>query len=162
MKVIICGSRKLEDYEFLRKTCFDIIAKEQYDKGIPNKDVEIVSGNNKGGADFLGEKFAKQYNLQTKLFPANWGDMSSPVLIGTNFYGDYNKLAGMNRNTKMVDYISEFSDSICLAFDMETPGTKDTIKKCKKAGIKTYQIKCSDINDIKIKIWNDAIQGSLI
>jgi hypothetical protein len=155
MKILICGSRALENYEFLREVCFNIIAGEQYTRDIPNTDIEIVSGNNKGGADFFGEKFAKQYKLQIKLFPADWNDMTPPVLIGTNFYGDYNKLAGLNRNIKMVDYLSESPDSICIAFDMDNPGTKDTIKKCKKAGIKTYQIKCLDMKNMKIKIWNE-------
>jgi len=95
MRILICGSQKFEDYAFLEKMCIDIIAKHQYDYIIPNKDLEIVSGHAPRGGDYLGEKWAKKNNLTLKLFPADWNNMSPPVIVGSNYYGAYNKLAGM-------------------------------------------------------------------
>ena len=155
MKILICGSRTFEDYNFLDKTMTDIISKNQYDLEIPNKELEIVSGNNPRGGDYQGEKWSRKNNISLKLFPADWNDMSPPVIVGQNYYGAYNKLAGINRNEKMVQYILGFENSICIAFDMDTAGTKDTIRRCKKAGIKTYQIKLDKDGNWKEKIWND-------
>jgi len=155
MKIIICGSRQFEDYQYLKEKCTDIISKEQYNNEIPSKDLEIVSGNNPRGADWYGEKFSRDVlKKDAKLFPADWTDMTPPVMVGQNYYGAYNKLAGMNRNTKMVDYASKYENSICIAFDMGTKGTKDTVAKCKKAGVKTYQFRLDKNNEWYLKVWN--------
>lgn len=163
MKILISGSRKFEDYPFLDKTMTDIISSEQYRLEIPNKELEVVSGNNPRGADYLGEKWAKSNNLKLTLFPADWNDMkpkipanwgnNPSVSEGTNFYGVYNKMAGILRNQRMANYV--WPDGICIAFDMGTPGTKDMIRRCKRQGIKTYQIKFDEkSNEWKTKIWN--------
>ena len=153
MRILICGSTEYEDYNFLETTCTNIISKIQYDNIIPNNKLEIISGNANRGADRLGEKFARKYNVSLKLFPAEWNNMDVPVVSeGTNYYGKYNKLAGVQRNTKMVDYVSE-DNGIVIAFRVdESKGTSDTIKKAKKAGLKVYQIDYD--KEKKIKIWN--------
>ena len=159
LRIIIAGSRKLDDYPFFEKICLDIISKEQYAREIPNKEVEIVSGNNPGGADFYGEKFCKKFlNREATLFPADWNDLTPPVILGTNHYGSYNKLAGNNRNQKMADYLLENGGGILIAFDAEESkartGTKDMIRISKKAKFKVYHVKCEDKKSHKIKIWN--------
>ena len=65
---------ELKNKEFVFKTLDDIVSKEQYDKEIPNKDLEIVSGNNAKGADYWGELWAKKNNLKLMLFPAEWNN----------------------------------------------------------------------------------------
>lgn len=157
LKIIIAGSRDLKNYDFFEKVVVDIISKEQYDRVIPNKEIEIVSGNNSGGADYYGEKFSKEHlNKDATLFPAMWNDMSPPVIVGHNHYGEFNKLAGPNRNQKMADYASP--DGICIAFDAEESnpktGTKIMIKFAKKSGLKTYHIKCTDQDNFKIRVYN--------
>jgi hypothetical protein len=83
LRIIIAGSRKLDDYPFFEKVCLDIISREQYNREIPNKELEIVSGNNPGGADFYGEKLSKKFlNREATLFPADWNDMNPLVLLG--------------------------------------------------------------------------------
>ncbi len=152
----------VNDYSFVKKYLTDIISKEQYfsDEKIPNSEIEIVSGNANRGADWLGEKFARENKLYLKLFPAAWNDMNVPMVsVGTHpLYGNYNKLAGTNRNQKMADYLKENQDAFVIAFDAEesksSTGTKNMIRLSKKAGLKVYHIKCSNRNDVKIKIWN--------
>ncbi len=153
MRILICGSQKFEDYTFLEKMCIDIIAKQQYDYVIPNKDLEIVSGHAPRGGDYLGEKWSKKNNLKLKLFPAEWTNMNVPVVSeGTNYYGKYNKLAGLQRNTKMVEYVAE-DNGIVIAFRTnDSKGTSDTISKAKKAGLKIYQIDYD--KEKRLKIWN--------
>jgi len=150
----------VKDYVFVKKTLVDIISKEQYNLEIPNNELEIVSGNASKGADWLGEKFAREHNLSLKLFPADWKNMTPPVIIGHNTYGEYNKLAGTNRNKQMSNYIREGNNNIVIAFDAEESktktGTKDMIKISKKAGFKVYHIKCTNREKIKIKIYNNG------
>lgn len=155
MKILICGSKSFTDKEYLFATCLDIISRNQYLLEISTADMEIVSGKNPKGADFYGEQFAKKHKIRVKEFPAKWDDLTAvPTIIGTTKNGkQYNKLAGFNRNQEMIDYISDDPNSICIAFRVEgSPGTTDTIKRAKKAGIRTYQIDYD--KGKKIKVWN--------
>lgn len=113
MKVAVIGSRTFNDYELMCKTLkqFDI--------------TEIVSGSAKG-ADTLAEKYAKENSILTKLFPADWNDMSEPCIVGENKYGKYNKLAGHKRNTLIVEYCD-----CVVAFWNGSSGTADSINKAK-------------------------------
>lgn len=153
MRILICGSQKFEDYVFLEKMCTDIISKHQYDYVIPNKDLEIVSGHAPRGGDWLAEKWAKKNKLKIREFPAEWNNMDVPIVSeGMSYYGKYNKLAGLQRNTKMVDYVAE-DNGIVIAFrTQDSKGTSDTIAKAKKAGLKVYQIDYD--KEKKLKVWN--------
>lgn len=61
MKLAIIGSRDFNDYNLLVKTL------EPY----KSKVTLVVSGAARG-ADILGEKWAKENNIQTLIFPADW------------------------------------------------------------------------------------------
>lgn len=173
MKILICGSRSMEikNRDFVFNTLDDIVSKEQYftDKKVPNILLEVVSGNNPKGADYLGELWAKKNNLKLTLFPAEWNNEkpkkpenwgNTPICVWKpNFYGGYNSLAGYIRNQEMANYcIGE----ICIGFDAEekkgSTGTRDMIKRAKKAWLKVYHIKCHDLENIKIKIYNEGLQ----
>lgn len=171
MKILLCGSRNLEikNKEFVFKTLNDIISKEQYFREIANKDLEVVSGNNPKGADYLCEQWAKSHNLKLTLFPAewtnekpkkpdNWGNIPTSIWK-PDFWGGYNSLAGYIRNQIMANYcIGE----ICIAFDAEekrgNTGTRDMIKRAKKQWMKVYHIKCSDLENVEVKIYNEGLQ----
>jgi hypothetical protein len=106
VKVIIAGSRELNDYEFIKskikETKFEI--------------TEIVSGGARG-VDSLGERYAKENNIPVKVFPADW----------TKF----GKAAGPIRNKEMADY----GDSL-IAFPVDggrgTSNMIDTMRKLHK------------------------------
>ena len=112
IKVIIAGTRDFNDYAFLKKNV------DYFLQGINpnNEEIEIVSGNARG-ADKLGERYAKEYNLPVKLFPANWDK--------------YGKRAGYLRNQEMANY----ADVLIAFWDEKSKGTKHMIDIAKKQGL---------------------------
>lgn len=160
MKVLIVGSRTYKDYDYLDSMCVNFIAKEQYEREISIAEIEIVSGHGEG-ADRLAENFAFHHGLPIQLFPADWNRLevsgSEQLFIKDGFYGKYNLLAGINRNTKMVEYCRQNGGGIVIAFIQgESKGTKDTIRKSKIAGLKIYQV---DYDKKKVKvIENETIE----
>ena len=114
MKIAIIGSRSFSNYDLL---------KAELSK---HKPTLIVSGG-ANGADKLGEKYADEFNIKKLIFKANWKDMSPPCVVKQNQYGEYNALAGMKRNT----YIIENSDLVIAFWDGKSTGTKDSINKAK-------------------------------
>lgn len=160
MKVLIVGSREFQDYDYLDKVSVDIISREQYEKEIPCSELEIVSGHAEG-ADRLAENFAFHHGLPIQLFPADWNRLevsgSEQLFIKENFYGKYNAMAGVNRNTKMVEWVRQNGGGIVIAFIQgDSKGAKDTIRKSKIAGLKVYQV---DYEKKKVKvIENETVE----
>lgn len=102
LKIIIAGGRDFNDYELLTKVVNYMLSKQ-----LP-KNIEIVSGGAKG-ADYLGERYAKDNNYKLTIFPADW-----------NKHG---KQAGFIRNEEMANY----SDCLIAFWDNESKGTKHMI-----------------------------------
>jgi hypothetical protein len=101
MKVAVVGSRGFSDYKLLSETLDKI------------KITLIVSGSAKG-ADTLGEQYAKENNIPTKIFPPDWEK--------------HGKMAGFLRNT---DIINE-AELVVAFWDNISKGTLDSINKAKK------------------------------
>jgi len=95
-RIIIAGSRDFTDYNLLKLNVGAFIF-----ENCKLFQIEIVSGCAEG-ADRLGEKYAKEYNLPVKHFPANW-----------NRYG---KSAGYLRNGDMAQY----ADALIAFWDGES------------------------------------------
>jgi hypothetical protein len=114
MKVIIAGSRNITDYE---EVCRAILFSNFDDIS------EVVSGKAKG-VDTLGERFAKEFDIPLKEFPAKW--RPSP--------GVYDKAAGIKRNVEMANY----ADALIALWDGKSPGTKHMISIAEKKGLKVY------------------------
>jgi len=94
MKTIIAGGR---DYKFSE----DDVAFLDSLKGFIK---EVVCGKAKG-ADTEGENWAKKNNIPVKEFSADWKNVNvENVLVKKGPYGEYNALAGHNRNKKMAEY----------------------------------------------------------
>ena len=115
ISLAIVGSRTFDDYKML---CGLIkILKKKY---IIKK---IVSGGAQG-ADSLGERYGKENNIETLIFPADW-----------NKYG---KAAGFIRNKTIVDNC----DVVLALWDGKSKGTQHTINiatdKNKKVYIKEF------------------------
>ena len=106
LKVIVAGSRGFTDYNFVKERLNHFLSNK-----LPN--VEIVSGHARG-VDTLGEIYAKEYNLNCKIFPADW-----------NTHG---KAAGPIRNQQM----STYADALIAFKTPESRGTLNMIKTATK------------------------------
>ena len=130
-KVIIAGSRKFNDYEFLKQKC-DFLLKEKS----KTHQIVIIEGE-ASGADLLGKRYAKEKGYEVDENPAKWQDFSEPCVVKTNKRGEkYNALAGHKRNEVMA----KKADAL-IAFNLNTPGTNNMIKLAKKHGLLIREFK---------------------
>jgi len=119
-KVIIAGSRSWTDYDELKKKC-DYLLSEKIKNG---EKIIIISGH-ASGADQLGEKYAKERNLECVIIPADWDK--------------YGKQAGMIRNEQMA----KVADA-CIAFFSaysENKGTSNMVWIARKYKLQVREIK---------------------
>lgn len=100
-KVIIAGGRDFSNYELL---------KEEAEK----HDIDIVVCGMARGADSLGLKYAQEYKIGLKKFPADWGK--------------HGKRAGPIRNSQMGDY----ADGLIAFWDGKSTGTSHMINYMRK------------------------------
>lgn len=120
-RVIIAGSRKYDDYETLRNKCNHILSQKMADTNIK---IIVLSGG-ASGADALGERYAKEYNLQIERHPAEWDK--------------YGRSAGPIRNAEMA----ACADAL-IAFPKEgesNRGTYNMISLAKTKGLLVRVIK---------------------
>lgn len=146
VRVIIAGCRNFTNYtkaeRYIHKIFLEL-TKEGILSGKINEDakcITIISGNAKG-ADTLGEKFAENYNINLKLFPAKWDDLTAkPCVIRNRYDGSqYNVLAGLNRNSEMAQYASESEYGVLIAFwDNKSTGTKNMIDVADKRKLRVF------------------------
>ena len=101
MKVAVIGSRGFDNYETVK----NILSKF--------KITLLVSGG-AIGADTLGERYAKENNIETKIFLPDWKK--------------HGKIAGFLRNTDII----ENADLVIAFWDQKSKGTKDSIDKANK------------------------------
>lgn len=109
MKVIIAGSRDIEDYELVKRA----IAESGF------KITEVVSGDARG-PDQLGEAWADDNNVPVTLFPAKW-----------NVHG---KKAGMIRNEEMAAY----AQALIAIWDGKSSGTRHMIQIARNRNLLVY------------------------
>lgn len=131
MNIVICGSRKFDDYKRFQYE-IDTLIDTFINNGYKRSEIVLISGG-ADGADSMARTYWKKYNFTHKEFLADWDNLDVPnVVIKKNKAGKlYNALAGHNRNTQMLDIAD-----LCVAFwDGRSPGTKDMINKCKKRNI---------------------------
>ncbi len=111
VKLIVAGGRDFSDHSFLLDKMSEL-----------NKFLnisEIVSGCAKG-ADTLGERFAVEFRIPIKRFPADWDT--------------HKKAAGPIRNTQMAKY----ADVLVAFWDKKSRGTKHMIDTATKEGLQVY------------------------
>lgn len=111
MRVIIAGSRTIEDYEAVKQAIessgFEI--------------TEVVSGGCPTGPDWYGEVWATENCIRLKRYPANW-----------KLYG---KAAGIKRNGLMALY----ADALVLVWDGQSPGSADMLRRAKQRGLRIHE-----------------------
>ena len=128
-KILVCGGRHFESYGLLKVVLGKLIEKFY----IHISTSEIVSGHCQG-ADMLGEKYAEEYGVSVRRFPADWGK--------------YKRKAGPIRNKQMIDYISDFENKLVVAFTTaDTVGTRNTVKLAQKNNIPVVEIPYTAMHD---------------
>jgi len=95
MKLAVVGGRDFQDYDLLKTTLLKFIRNRHPE----SSKITIVSGGCPTGADKLAERFAKEHQLATNIFPADWKT--------------HGKAAGPIRNKQIV----EASDHIIAFWD---------------------------------------------
>lgn len=128
LKTIICGSRRFNDYEFM-KAVLD---------SIPWEISEVVSGRAKG-ADTLGEKWSQEFlSKEAKMFPAAWDK--------------FGRAAGPIRNKQMKDYAEA-----CVAFYLEgSKGTQNMIDQFQKTRRPIVVVDCG--NGFNLADWPKSLK----
>lgn len=123
LRVIIAGCRDYNNYENI-KHAVGLQLEALFNIGFEKQDVVIISGG-ASGVDKLGEKYAKDYEYELKVFPAKWDK--------------YGVAAGPIRNTEMAKYASEHNNGVLIAFwDGKSRGTKNMINVAKKHNLLVY------------------------
>ena len=121
-RVIIAGSRSFADEDFVHNTISDLTW------WIPDTEMEIVSGGCRG-VDQFAENYAEQWDILSKVFPAEWDK--------------YGLSAGPIRNEQMAKYASEADNGMLIAFPVgESRGTRNMIKLAKQYGLEVHVIEC--------------------
>lgn len=115
VRVIVTGSPRLTDYEFL-KTRLNHILKNV------DKPIEIVSGGTEG-ADELGERFAKERAFGLRRFKPNW-----------KWHGNN---AGVKRRVEMMEHATH-----CVIFDSGDVESKHTKELAEKYNLVSRIIAC--------------------
>lgn len=116
MKIIIAGSRTITNKKDVAMALMKAL---QTWRTLALNITCIVSGGAKG-VDKLGEEIAKDLNLSTSVFPANWKK--------------YGKRAGYLRNVEMGNY----ADALIAVWDGKSKGTNHMINIMKELGKKIY------------------------
>lgn len=109
LKVIIAGSRTIEDYS--------LVCRAIEKSGFQVK--EVVSGTARG-VDRLGEKWAAFNKIPVKSFPADWDK--------------HGKAAGPIRNRQMAEY----ADALVCLWDGKSKGSKHMIDIANELGLAVY------------------------
>lgn len=127
MKVIIAGSRHIDNYEAL---------KALIDSTGWTID-EVVSGGCRG-VDMMGEQWAAEHDIPVRTFVADWAQ--------------YGREAGELRNREMANY----ADGLILLWDAKSPGASCMLRESAKAGIPIHHhvdgINIANIGEVEQQI----------
>lgn len=123
LRIVIAGSRDFNDYELLKREVLNIV---KYDNR-PKDYVKVISGGARG-ADTLGERFAKEFDLEVKRFIPDWESIG--------------RRAGYIRNAEMAKYsVEDGSDGMLIAFwDGKSKGTKHMIDLANKYELEVHVV----------------------
>lgn len=109
MKVIIAGSRGINDYDFV----LGVVA----DSGFK---ISSVLCGCALGVDELGEQIAEDFGIPVVYYPADWHTKG--------------KAAGHIRNLEMA----ENAEALVAVWDNRSPGTRNMIDTAKRLGLRVY------------------------
>lgn len=116
MILLVAGTRDYNDYNEI-SAFLDFFNNEF---GIS----QIVHGGARG-ADSLAARYAKEHHISTKVFNADWES--------------FGVMAGIERNKKMHEYLSNYENRLCLCFwDGSSSGTRNNFQLANKYDTPLY------------------------
>lgn len=121
MKIIVAGGRDFAN-NFSNEVFMANTLSHLNNTGVFGDNPELVCGMAKG-ADLMARVIFKSAGFIVHERPADWQDMSEPCIVVHNYFGKYNKLAGMKRNHAMGDE----ADILIAFWNKKSKGTKDMI-----------------------------------
>jgi YspA, cpYpsA-related SLOG family len=130
MRVLVTGGRDYRDQRRVDEALDTIHAVTP---------IEVIIHGAATGADSLAADWAQRHRVPIDPFPADWENTDAmPCRIGVNRHGKrFNKLAGFNRNTRMVTELG--TAGLCVVFPGGA-GTQDCRAKALRAGIATLDV----------------------
>lgn len=156
LRIVIAGSRYFNDYKTLEK----VVIKKLFELNktypqlnlltidrnnslykINRENLEIISGM-ASGADSLAVKFAHSHALKLVEFPADWKNLDAkPCKIMKNSHGEYNALAGHNRNRAMAEYATSDDNFgvLILFWDGKSKGSKNMKSQATNYKMKIFE-----------------------
>lgn len=130
---MICGPRDCEDWDMLEEAIEE-----------SGFDITMVISGGATGVDSMAVEWAKQKGIPYKIFPADWKNLNAHgAVIRMGQYGEYNAMAGLDRNVKMAKY----ANTKCkdggglIAIDIDANWTCDIVKTGYDNGLKVYVYK---------------------
>ena len=129
MKILICGSRDVDEQEVLAALCK--LTLELSNHIVDLHDMEIILGGARG-VDKIAEKWFRDAGVPIKVFTANWEE--------------YGRRAGILRNIKMLNYLGD-SGMVVAIHNGDSPGTAFVIKEAKSRNL---QLKILKVNSGKL------------
>lgn len=111
--VIVAGSRSFNDLSLMYS---------KLDYYLQNQEKVLIVHGGANSADKCAAIYAKDKNIETKVFLPNWDK--------------YGKKAGILRNIEMFEYASQFQNRGCVVFwDGKSRGTKNDIELAEKYNV---------------------------
>jgi len=148
MKVIVAGSRTIQDYNLVSTIISNTI--HTYHISVD----ELVQGLAKG-VDTLARSWALSNSIPPKDFLPKWDDITVPgALVRRNKWGKlYNVLAGHMRNEEMAHYVAANGGGALIAiWDFKSTGTKDMIHRAFNHKLFIYVYKTGSPNLVAIPL----------
>jgi hypothetical protein len=138
VRIIIAGSRGNYYSEFFGKTIKSFLKEIMERDKLRRKDIQIISGMARSGADFLAVLFAEQFKFPLKEMWAAWDKIDVPgAIIKQNAQGkEYNANAGFERNVEMA----KIATHLIAFWDGKSPGTEHMISTARARGLVTVVI----------------------
>jgi len=115
MKLIIAGSRGIDDYDRVA----DAVDASGY---APD---EVVSGTARG-VDTLGERWAREHGVPVRRMPADWDE--------------HGRAAGPIRNREMAAY----GDALVAVWDEQSAGTRSMLREAYSRNLEMYLVRPGD------------------
>jgi hypothetical protein len=135
MRVLVCGSRHLQDDAFVLSVLSTLNRKR-------GPITAIIHGGAKGADRFAGW-WASDNGVKVRVFYAKWNDIHHPAAVVKHSLRSgkpYNVMAGFWRNQKML---KEGQPQLCVAFKKRgaaNKGTQDMIDRCVKANVEVMEV----------------------